>query len=230
MFVVDCKGRSGGLLLLWNSDSHLEIQNFSRRHINGVFLNQNKEPIWKLTCFYGHPDVRKRVEAWNLLRHLSQLDPIPWMCIGDFNEILESLETSSNSIRPRSQMQAFQNTLGDCNLADLGFRGPKFTWWNGRHGANFTRERLDRAVANPAWTRMFDAAEVEVLDNSVSDHHPLLVSVSHSDAIKWKKYHFFRYEASWTRKQEHGEIIKKAWRVKQRVSDPWKMIHRKLNG
>jgi exonuclease III len=71
MFVVDCKGRNGGLLLLWNSDSHMEIQNFSRRHINSVFLNQNKEPIWKLTCLYGHPDVRKRVEAWNLLRHLS---------------------------------------------------------------------------------------------------------------------------------------------------------------
>lgn len=104
--------------------------------------------------------MRKRVEAWNLLRHLSQLDPIPWMCIGDFNEILESSETSSISIRPRSQMQAFQTTLGDCNLVDLGFYGPKFTWWNGRHGADCTRERLDRAVANPAWTWMFDAAEV----------------------------------------------------------------------
>lgn len=66
--------------------------------------------------------------------------------------------------------------------------------------------------------------------NSVSDHHPLLVSVSHSDAIKWKKYHFFRYKASWTKKQKHGEIIQKAWRVKQRMSDPWKMIHQKLNG
>jgi exonuclease III len=108
------------------------------------------------------------------------------MCIGDFNEILASSETSSNSIRPRSQMQSFQTTLGDCNLADLVFRGPKFTWWNGRHGADFIREILDRAVANPAWTRMFDAAEVEVLANIVSDHHPLLVSVSHSDAINGK--------------------------------------------
>jgi exonuclease III len=45
MFVVDCKGRSGGLLLLWNSESHMEIQNFSRHHINAVVLNQSNESV-----------------------------------------------------------------------------------------------------------------------------------------------------------------------------------------
>ncbi len=113
--------------------------------------------------------------------------------MGDFNEIISSSEKTSNSIRPRSQMQAFQSALGDCNLADLGFRGPKFTWWNGRQGEDFTRERLDRAVANPEWNQLFNAAEVEVLANSVSDHHPLLITASHSEDINWKKYHFFRY-------------------------------------
>ncbi len=34
--MVDCIGRSGGLALLWKSDAHVHIQNYSRRHINAV--------------------------------------------------------------------------------------------------------------------------------------------------------------------------------------------------
>lgn len=34
MFVVDCVRRSGGLVLFWKDDIEVEIQNFSRRHIN----------------------------------------------------------------------------------------------------------------------------------------------------------------------------------------------------
>jgi hypothetical protein len=45
-------------------------------------------------------------------------------------------------------MEAFQNTLDDCSLLDLGFSGPKFTWCNDRASGGITRERLARAVAN----------------------------------------------------------------------------------
>jgi len=41
--------------------------------------------------------------------------------------------------------------LEDCNLSDLGFSGPKYTWCNGKYGDDFSRERLDRAVANVEW-------------------------------------------------------------------------------
>jgi hypothetical protein len=36
MFVVESVGRSGGLAMLWSNDLSLRIQNFSRRHINGI--------------------------------------------------------------------------------------------------------------------------------------------------------------------------------------------------
>ena len=48
-------------------------------------------------------------------------------------------------------MEAFQNTLVDCGLADMGFKGPKFTWCNGREGDDFTKEHLDKVVANKSW-------------------------------------------------------------------------------
>ena len=56
MFVVDPIGRSGGLALCWNDAKLLEIQNFSRQHINAIVHKGDSGCSWKLTGFYGHPD------------------------------------------------------------------------------------------------------------------------------------------------------------------------------
>jgi hypothetical protein len=84
--------------------------------------------------FYGNPDVSKKERSWELLWHLSKLQPCPWLCVGYFNEIISLSEKSSKAARPSSQMASFRKALEDYNLIDLGFVGPKFTWWNGRHG------------------------------------------------------------------------------------------------
>jgi exonuclease III len=89
MFVVDSVGRSGGLILLWRNKMDVSIQNYSRRHINVVVTNGRLGNTWKFMGFYGHLDTAKRKEAWDLLRHLSHFQPLPWLCIGDFNEILD---------------------------------------------------------------------------------------------------------------------------------------------
>jgi exonuclease III len=92
LFVVDPVGRSGGLALFWRNDVQLEIQNYSRRHINSLIKEGDRDSYWKLTSFYGHPDCTKRNESWALLRHLQQLHPSPWLVIGDFNEIVSQNE------------------------------------------------------------------------------------------------------------------------------------------
>jgi hypothetical protein len=58
--VVDCIGRSGGLALLWKSDAHVHIQNYSRRHINAVINSGMVGKEWKFIGFYGHPEVIHR--------------------------------------------------------------------------------------------------------------------------------------------------------------------------
>jgi exonuclease III len=92
LFAVDSIGRSGGLALLWKEEAGLEIQNYSCRHIQAAVKIPGGEGLWKFTGFYGHPDASKRGEAWNLLKLLRDFSPHPWMCAGDFNEILEESE------------------------------------------------------------------------------------------------------------------------------------------
>jgi hypothetical protein len=110
---------------------------------------------WKFTKFYDHSNVAKKKEAWALLQVLSQFQPTPWLCIGDFNEIINSNKKRGTLNRARWQMEAFQKTLEDCLLCDLDFKWPQFTWVNGRNGMDFIQERLDKAVANSEWCNFF---------------------------------------------------------------------------
>jgi hypothetical protein len=229
MFVVDSQGKSGSLILLRNSVSSVEIQNFSCRHINAIIKLRSGETSWKFSGFYGHPDASKRMQAWSLLRHLSNLDPVPWLCSKDFNEITSMGEKSSSSIRPRRQMDDFKRVLDDCQLGDLGFCGPKFTWSNGRSGEDITRERLDRALANHQWCQLFNVVDVEVLYRCSSDHHPLLISFSNSTDIQWRKCRSFHYEASWAKNKGSMEAIKNVWRPRGNSGSVWSNVRHNLS-
>ena len=47
---------------------------------------------WHLTGFYGNPDTAKRPESWAKLKHLQGTSSLPWLAIGDFNEIISLTE------------------------------------------------------------------------------------------------------------------------------------------
>ena len=160
MFVVDPVGKSSGLALLWRDIEELEIQNYSRRHINAVVKHMNTGVHWKLTGFYGHPDRNKRKESWDLLQHLQTYSPMAWLCIGDFNEIVDQSEKWGANPRRESQMELFRSTLEKCNLSDLGYSGAKFTWTNCQSDGNFTKVWFDCVVANTQWCNLFQEASV----------------------------------------------------------------------
>jgi hypothetical protein len=176
MFIVEPMGRSGGLALLWQDPPMLDIYNYSRFQINAVVKDNEGLAQWKFIGFYGQPASARREESWELLNHLKHLQPPPWLCAGDFNEILEQNEKFGAAIRRASQMEGFRQALEDCELCDLGFIGSRFTWSNCRTDVSYTQERLDRAVANREWCTLFPVASVTILAACSSDHNPILVS------------------------------------------------------
>jgi hypothetical protein len=143
MFVVESIGKSGGLALFWEDECRVEIKNFSHRHINSLY-DQFLNVKWKFTGFCGQPDATKRIEAWSLLKHLARLAPNSWICVSDFNEVLMQSEKLGGNSWQESLLEAFQQTLEVCELTDLGFYGPKYTWSNCQEGGALIRERLDR--------------------------------------------------------------------------------------
>lgn len=67
------------------------MEGFDKNHIDTI-INKNKENKWRFTGFYGELDTQKRVESWDLLRDLNQKFRLPWLCAGDFNELVQSDE------------------------------------------------------------------------------------------------------------------------------------------
>lgn len=76
MFVVDWVERSGGLALLWGDEFNVEIQNYTRRHINAKINTNGIGSEWKFTGFYGHSEVHKRHEILISLRNMVEVDDL----------------------------------------------------------------------------------------------------------------------------------------------------------
>ena len=91
-FAVSSSGRSGGLGLFWNTDNtEIEILPFSQYHIDAMVTEVGKDP-WRLTAVYGEAQTNERFKTWDMLKYIRSASSLPWMCLGDFNEVLHRHE------------------------------------------------------------------------------------------------------------------------------------------
>ncbi|GMI81726.1 hypothetical protein HRI_001841900 [Hibiscus trionum] len=207
---VSSNGRSGGLSLAWKRDCKVSLRSFSDSHIDVLFDEDNDGVSWRCTGFYGAPQEQNRRQSWNLLRLLNDSPSIPWLVIGDFNELLFSHEKRGGRLRSARQMDDFREALNECSLEDIGFQGQWFTWEWGRLQSNNIRERLDRGVANQLWCDLFPHYTLEHLGHSFLDHCPLLLSSNMGQNIGGRAFHF-RFEASWLLEDTCEAEVTRLW-------------------
>jgi exonuclease III len=228
LFIVDSVGRSGGLALLWNNSELVEIQNYSKRHINAIVKDGAIAQSWKFTGFYAHPDWTKRHESWALLNHLRSFVPLPWLCVGDFNEITEQSEKSRALLHKEIQMTQFREVLEHCHFSDLGFIGSKYTWTNCQQDGSFKKERLDRAVVNMGWIQLYKKVEVHMLAARTSDHKPLMVSFTNVERELWQVQRTSKFKAKCLMDEESHDIITGAWTKCSDGGSSLQMVQQKL--
>lgn len=82
----------------------------------------------------------------------------------------------------------FAGCILDCNLLDLGFSGPPFTWKSGQ-----LLERLDRVLCNPAWQNLFPETSITHLPLPTSDHCGLWLRPIRSD----RRQGYFKFLGPW---------------------------------
>ena len=78
--------------------------------------------------FYGNPDTTKRLESWAKLKFLKGMSSLPWLVIGDFNEITGLSEKEGGQTKSRRQMDIFNDAINHCGFQEVDFIGPRFTW------------------------------------------------------------------------------------------------------
>ncbi|XP_041027305.1 uncharacterized protein LOC121267465 [Juglans microcarpa x Juglans regia] len=210
-FSVDSIGRSGGIAIFWKREIEAELDSYSHNHISISASSNIPSKKRTVTGFYGQPTTAKRSASWDLLRLIHSRTHNPWLCMGDFNEIMFQDEYFGSNTRPFKQMEEFRLALSDCGLMDIGFGGSKFTWCNKREGFEFTKCGLDRALVNDEWLNLFYSNQVLVLPGQCSDHNPLFINCFNSAQVKAPKHKIFRYEVAWGKREGCTELIKAAW-------------------
>ena len=189
-------GRQGGLAMFSKDEVNLHIQTYSPHHIDAIILTDPRA-LWRITGFYGYSEERHKHKSWTLLHRLHSRLPMPWLCTGDYNEILSFDKKQGQVEKAFLSMLAFWNALAHCGLLDLGFQGSKFTWNNGRLGVEFVQERIDRACANGEWNDLFPRSCVLHLSASYSDHISILLAVHANNGRNRKKNTPRRFEEKW---------------------------------
>jgi hypothetical protein len=156
---------------------------------------------------YGEFKWADKYKTWDRLRSIYQQNSLPWLVMGDLNEILYEHEKEGGNVRSERFRQAFHDALDTCRLDDVGFVGDLFTWHRGR-----MRERLDRGLANEDWRLMHAHAAVLHLQYNHSDHHPLLLDTEYyaaSSSLPVGKQNSF--EAKWFKEEGFREVVEEEW-------------------
>lgn len=149
--IVEANGFSGGLWAMWNNTrTQIDEYDATTRSISLKISSNHCD--WILTCLYASPCKPSRQELWNYLAALHSTHQLPWLVLGDFNEITAFADKNGGPYT--GKFGGLKVWVQNDAMIDLGYQGADFTWSNGR-----VRERLDRCFCNGDWRLYFPEAK-----------------------------------------------------------------------
>ena len=120
---------------------------------------------------------------------------LPWICVGNFNEIIKVEEKVGGVLGRERLMIEFREALDFCGFRDIGFVGSPFTWYNNRIDEMVTWIRLDRGVAIPSRSQLIPTVRVHHVEGSLSNHCLLWIRSDYENIGFYKRNRLFRFEA-----------------------------------
>ena len=165
--------QGGRIWLLWRDSVRMTPVYKSDQFITCSVSLQNEDDFF-CTFIYASNAVEERKVLWEDL-HDHHSSPMfrgkEWMLMGDFNDILEGEESSgfSNLGRRPSGMRDFQRMVLRCDLSDMGYQGPLYTWCNKREEGVICK-KLDRVLMNGAALNRFQNGFATFEPGGCSDH------------------------------------------------------------
>ncbi|XP_074314569.1 uncharacterized protein LOC141649788 [Silene latifolia] len=196
-------GCAGRLAFLWKKEIDCTFVSVSVHHME--FVVRGTEGEWRVTEFYGWLAVNDRHLSWELLRVLNNQSSLPWLCLGDYNEVLFATEMKGGS-RPQWQMNNFQAAVDDYGLQDLPWVGYNFSYDNGQAGEENRQSMIDREMGNGSWFELFPYAKLHYLNREWSDHAPIKV-VLNGKAPVAERARVFRFEQIWVGSEGCEEAV-----------------------
>jgi len=85
--VVDPVGTAGGLALMWDDRISVEIDLMTNSFVNITCQQSVTGKKMRITFIHAPYTYPKRLKLWESLRQISSTNTLPWVCLGDFNEV-----------------------------------------------------------------------------------------------------------------------------------------------
>jgi hypothetical protein len=190
----------------------VKFQSCDKLHIDAAILDPiTREAKWRFTGFYGEARRELRYRSWDCMRFLKTQGELPWLCVGDFNEVLEAHEQFGGQTRSERQMDGFREAVHFCGLADLGFIGLPYTWDNRQQANDNVKVRLDRGLARASFLNLFRTVRVWHVQTTESDHCSLVIECVQGEQRRRRGRHSFRYENMWRRDPSYSLVVEEAW-------------------
>lgn len=118
----------------------------------------NERPNFLCSFVHGPPYWRLKVDFQEEPSGLGGSVGCPWVCVGDFNDIVSHNEKQGGRFSMGSFSTSLLHFMDNMGFVDLRFLGRTFTWCNGKFGLASVWERLDRSIANVNWRTEFPNA------------------------------------------------------------------------
>jgi len=209
IFLVNPSGTAGGLALMWQEEVLLKVKTSSKYYIDVDCMDPDSRQHMQITFIHASTNFGERLTLWQTLGHIKPNSSWPWICMGDFNEILYVWEKVGKKEADNSRIAAFRNMINDLSLMDMDSHGCAYTWANNRDGKDLVKKRLDRALCTLEWRITFSEAEVQALPAIGSDHSPLILRLYPG---KTKTKRSFKMEVFWTEHEEYYELMQQTWK------------------
>lgn len=112
-----------------------------------------------------------------------------------------------------SDMFLFNSIISYLGLSEIPLHGKKFTWSNMQQPPLL--EKLDWIFTNNSWTLTYPETTCRALSMEVSDHNPLVISIS----TFIPKAHTFRFENYWLLRGDFQQVLTESWHAPENIYD-----------
>jgi hypothetical protein len=197
-------GTCGGLVLAWRLGVELECFPTNQNNISAWCFSDPPNSPWILSCIYGPPKKCYKPAFWDSLTTVGEDFVSPWLCIGDFNFILDQSEKIGGRPVASSSHCPFRNFIDQLGLVDLGFVTNPFTWCNNRQGLATIKERLDRGLASLDLIHLHPNCSLTHLPASIFYHNPITLNTNTTSSYIPRP---FKFEEFWTYDPTCGLVI-----------------------
>lgn len=205
-------GFTGGLWLLWNSDmAEVEQLANTEQEIHVEVKIRSSNLSWIFNAIYASPRSAERCVLWNNLSRVVDMHNKPWVLAGDFNEPLVDEDKFGGRPVSINRSLLLKDCLDKCNMVDLGFNGPRFTWTNKRDANYFIQERIDRYFMNLSWCLLYPEARITHLTRCHSDHCPELLESMPSRMTHLNRP--FRFQSFWLSNTSFPKVVNQVWKL-----------------